>query len=189
MAKLELSSGVVTPTPPSAAPQDPVEKLLTGWYRELEEMQYVTTAQYEVEGLQNLYNDKIKLQALLSRTDTLMAKGHRLYRKVQNALIASKDLLDDEIDKLKAHPERLIAKAYAYQEREACYRSSPSLIAARMQIRVLERQVSDCETFVKVVVHKYRHFENLRQDQLSQISLIRLGFTFREVELSESNSR
>ena len=188
MAKLDLSSGAVTPNPPPEAQVNPVEKLLTSLYKELEDMQYVTTAQYEVEGLKNLYEDKLRLQALLSRTDSIMAKGYRLHRKLQNALTAATDLMEDELDKLKAHPERFIAKSYAYQEREACYRSAPTLIEARIRIRVLEQQVSDCETFVKVAVHKYRHFENLRQDQLTQISLIRLGFSFREIDAREALS-
>lgn len=148
-------------------------------------MRYQTTAQYEVEGLKSLYEDKTRLQAMLSRIDTLMAKGSRLHRKMQNSLSAAKDLYEDEVDKLRTHPERLIGKAYAFQEREACYRSAPALIETRIKIRDLERMVSDCETFVKVCTHKYRHFDGFRQDQLTQLSLIRLGFGFREIDARE----
>jgi hypothetical protein len=187
MAKLSLDSGEFTPTPPPAVPVDPVDKMLTAWYKELEEMQYKSTAQYEVEGLKALYEDKLRLQSLMSRVDFLMSKGHRLHRKVHNALTAARDLMEDEIDKVRSRPERFIAKAYAYQEREACYRSAPQLIEARIRIRELERQVSDCETFVKVVTHKYWHFEGFRKDQLTQTNLIRLGYSLREFELNPND--
>lgn len=186
MAKIDLASGETTPTPKELTNAERVESTLSAWYKELEQMQYVTTAQYEVEGLKALYDDKTRLQAMLSRIDTLMAKGARLHRKMQNSLQAAQDLYEDAVDKLRVHPERLIGKAYAYQEREACYRSAPSLIETRIKIREWERLVSDCDTFVKVCNHKYRHFDNFRQDQLTQLSLIRLGFGMREVDARES---
>jgi hypothetical protein len=182
MAKMSLGSEEVKPNPKPEIPQDPVEKLLGAWYKELEEMHYKSSASYEVEGLKALFEDKDHLQALMSRVDVLMAKGNRLHRKVQNALNAAKDLMEDELDKVRSHPERFIAKSYAYQERESCYRSAPQLIAARIRIRELERQVSDCETFVKVITHKYWHFEGFRKDQLTQTNLIRLGYSLREFE-------
>ena len=148
-------------------------------------MAFVSTAQYEVEGLQTLFEEKAHLQSLTARVDALMTKGHRLYRKLQGALKASQDLLDDALDKQRSHPDRLISKSYALPEREACYRSAPSLIESRMRIRELERKVSDCETFVKVVTHKYWYLEGLRKDQLTQTTLIRLGYSLREFEPEE----
>jgi uncharacterized UPF0160 family protein len=183
MAKVNLDSGSFTPTPPPEVPQDPVEKILTAWYKELEEMRFVSSAQYEVEGLRTVFEEQAYLQAMAARVDSLMSKGHRLHRKLLSALKAVQDLLDDEMDKLRSHPERLIGKAFAYQEREACYRSAPELIESRRRIRVLERQVSDCETFVKVVTHKNWHLEGLRKDQQVQTTLIRLGYSLREFEV------
>jgi hypothetical protein len=50
---------------------------------------------------------------------------------------------------------------------------------------LLERHVSDIETFVKVCTNKYWYLEGARKDQLLQTSLIRLGFNFREIDLRE----
>ena len=187
MSKIDLRSEDVTLTPKELTGAEKVEQTLVAWYHELEQMQYNTTAQYEAEGIKALYDDKTRLQAMMSRVDTLMAKGSRLHRKVQNSLQAAKDLYEDEVDQLRTHPERFKNTAYAFQEREACYRSAPGLIGARIKIREWERLASDCETFVKVCTHKYRHFDGFRQDQLTQLSLIRLGFGMREIDFRESN--
>jgi len=186
VSKIDLESEEVTPTPKELTSAEKVEQTLTAWYKELEQMQYKTTAQYEAEGIKALYDDKSRLQAMMSRVDTLMAKGARLHRKMQNTVKAAQDLYEDEIDKLRTRPDRLIGRSFAFQERESCYRSAPSLIETRIKIRDLERQASDCETFVKVCTHKYRHFEGFRQDQLTQLSLIRLGFGMREIDFRES---
>jgi hypothetical protein len=182
MAKLSMTSGEFAPTPPPATPVDPVDGTLSAWYKELEEIRFVSSAQYEIEGLKTVFEEQALLQAMAARVDSLMSKGHRLHRKLQNALKASQDLLEDEMNKIRSHPERLIAKSYALPEREACYRSAPALIESRIRIRALERQVSDCETFVKVVTHKYWHLEGLRKDQQVQTTLIRLGYSLREFE-------
>jgi hypothetical protein len=182
MAKISMNSGEFTPTPPPLAPEDPVATALSAWYKELEEMRFVSSAQYEVEGLKTVFEEIPHLQALSARVDALMSTGHRLHRKLQTALKASQDLLEDEMNKIRSHPERLIAKSYALPEREACYRSAPALIESRRKIRELERQVSDCETFIKVVTHKYWHLEGLRKDQQVQTTLIRLGYSLREFE-------
>jgi hypothetical protein len=176
MAKLSFNeSEDFTPTPPPPLPEDPVDKQLTGWYKELEELSFVSQAQYDRDGLKAVYDEKLVLQAMAARVDYLMSKGQRLYRNRQRALKAAQDLLEDAMDKMRSRPDRFIAKGYAYQEREACYRSAPALIESRIHIRELERQVSDCETFVKVVTHKYWHLEGLRKDQQTQMTLIRLG--------------
>jgi len=183
--KLNLNDGSVTPNPAPVVEEDPVDKTLNAWYAELSGMHYTSTAQYEIEGLSVIYEDVVRLRTMLARVDTLMAKGQRLQRKFQNALSAAKALMEDELDKLKSRPERFIAKSYAFQERDACYRSAPELIEARVHIRELERHVSDCETFVKVCTNKYWYLEGSRKDQLLQTSLIRLGFNFREIDLRE----
>ena len=188
MAKLSMNSEF-TPTPPPAVPVDVVDVTLSKWYKELEEMQFVSSAQYSVEGLSTVFEEQAYLQSMAARVDALMSKGQRLHRKLQNALKASQDLLEDEMNKIRSHPERLIAKSYALPEREACYRSAPALIESRRRIRELERQVSDCETFVKVVTHKYWFLEGLRKDQQVQTTLIRLGYSLREFEDDPSKRR
>ena len=110
-----MNSGEVTPTPPT---QDPVDATLSKWYKELEEMQFVSSAQYSVEGLSTVFEEQAYLQSMAARVDALMSKGQRLHRKLQNALKASQDLLEDEMNKIRSHPERLIAKSYALPERE-----------------------------------------------------------------------
>jgi hypothetical protein len=159
-----------------------LEALIAKWYDEIRGMTFNSSADFSAKGYEVLFSEVEKVRGFMSRLEFLLSEAKYIKRKFIVRAEEIKALYEEGLDKLKVKPQGMINKGYSYHEREATYRSDPSLLEYRVRLKKFENAVADLVMFLDIAVSRMKYLESCKNDLLLQSNLIRLGYNNLELK-------